>query len=376
MISFKLPSCDPLAVSNLKTRSFTYDVALSAIVFKMLGQDEKADRLLSTIETFITAENGIEFSYDANDGPLGMRYVRTGAVSWLGYALVYADRLKHAQILAEFLLTRRVVSQGDSRNGLFRGGFGEIKKETFNDKEIEWISTEHNIDAYFFFRDLGLKLSNTHPQNASRYSAVARDLKDRIVDTLWNPEGRYFYRGLNMQGLDRETPLDVQTWGALFLTATGHGEKARSALQFARKHFLLKNVSVKKELDDEQKFNCQYECKNTSFIGFKPYLASPEYKRPPDLIWTEGSYGYSLAAKRLGIAEPELESSLNQLESCNLYGGVLQTTETRSPIPYEFHAWESTASTSWSLIDSLESSLPEHRKLWTSDKASKLLSSN
>jgi hypothetical protein len=368
MISFKVPPCDPISETNLIKRSFTYDVAISAIVFSMLGDHGKANDLLAQIEKFISPENGIEFSYDAEYGSLGMHYVRTGAVAWLGYSLVYANRLKSAQVLADFLLTRKVSTPEDLRYGLFRGGFGEIKKDTFIKKEIEWISTEHNIDAYFFFRDLGFKLKNLNSEKAALYSKVAWDLKQSILDKLWDFEKKLFFRGMGPDGLDQEKPLDVQTWGSLFLTAIAYEDKARSALKFARKQFFLKNVSVRKELIDENKLNCQYECSSIPYMGFKPYSESPEYKVPPKLIWTEGTYGYNLAAYRLGISEPDLEISQKELESCSLYGGVLQATETRSQIPYEFHTWESTASTVWSLFNTLEKTLPESLKLWATDK--------
>jgi hypothetical protein len=169
IISFKIPPCDPISKTNLKTRSFTYDVAIAVILFEMLQEHQKAINLLSKIEGFISPESGIEFSYDSRNGSLGMRYVRTGAAAWLGYALVYSNRLEHAIILADFLLTRRVEDSKDPRNGLFRGGFGEIKKDRFVEKEIEWVSTEHNIDTYFFFRDIGLKLKATKPQIAFRF---------------------------------------------------------------------------------------------------------------------------------------------------------------------------------------------------------------
>jgi hypothetical protein len=369
MISFKIPSCDPLSKTNLKTRSYSYDVAISAILFKMLARFEKSVGILSKLEGFISPVNGIDFSYDANDGPLGTRYVRSGAVAWLGYSFVYSNRLRSAQILANFLLTRRVSTPDDPRNGLFRGGFGKIKKNGFIEKEIEWISTEHNIDAYFLFRDLGVKLKIFHPQNASYYSSVARDLKTSILEKLWNSKESFFYRGINEKGIDKETPLDVQTWGALFLRAIGHEEKARLALKFAKKNFFLKNILVQKDLNDKTKFNCQYECASIPLMGFKPYLESSEYKKSPNLIWSEGTYGYSLAAKRLGIQDPELDISQKKLESCNLYGGVLQTTQTESNPPYEFHSWESTASTVWSLFYSLDSKFPERLRLWATDKS-------
>jgi hypothetical protein len=369
MVSFKIPPCDPLSKTNLKTRSYSYDAALAAILFKMLARFERSAGILSKLEEFISPSNGIDFSYDANNGALGIRYVRSGAVAWLGYSLVYSNRLKSAQILADFLLTRRVSIPGDPRNGLFRGGFGQIKKDRFIDKEIEWISTEHNIDAYFFFRDLGVKLKTFHPQNASYYSRVAKDLKKSILEKLWNTKESFFYRGFNEEGIDKETPLDVQTWGALFLIAIGHEDKARLALKFAKEHFFLNKIIVQKEINNKNKFNCQYECAFFPLLGFKPYLKSPEYKNPPNLIWTEGTYGYSLAAKRLGIEDHELDISQKKLESCNLYGGVLQTTQTQSQIPYEFHSWESTASTVWSLFYSIDSKFPERLKLWASDKS-------
>lgn len=70
-----------------------------------------------------------------------------------------------AKKVARHLLSPQVSDAGDPRYGLVTGGMGsyELKAgedgtvaSVYSDEELGWVSTEHNIDAYFLFRDLGI----------------------------------------------------------------------------------------------------------------------------------------------------------------------------------------------------------------------------
>lgn len=368
ILSLKIPDCDPLSQTNLKNRSFTYDTALAIVFYKMQGNHEMSNRLIAGIKPYIS-NNGVDFSYDADNGALGIRYIRSGAVAWLGYALVYADELELAGQLAEFLLGRRIDNKNDLRYGLFRGGFGEVRQNEFIDTEIQWTATEHNIDVYFFLRDFGLKLKPINQEQSEKYLKIAHDLKAVIVEQLWDKTENRFLRGISESGQDREKVLDAQTWGALFLYAIGNKDLAIKALDFARANFKASNKKILTLLDDPSRLNCMYNCPDLSISGFKPYLESEEYKNSPNIVWTEGTLGYILAAHRLKVPTINEWQGMQSLSRCSVSGGLLQATETRNQIPYEIHTWESAASTLWSLFVITDKTLPETKRLWASDQS-------
>ena len=79
------------------------------------------------------------------------------------------------------------------------------------------MSTEHNIDAW---QTLHLA---ANVLNDPSYSAAATTLDTAIVNQLWNRVHGRFNQGLNSdESADTTDPLDVNSWGALYLLDAGH----------------------------------------------------------------------------------------------------------------------------------------------------------
>jgi hypothetical protein len=129
--------------------------------------------------------------------------------------------------IGDYLLNEQVLDSCDPRYGLFTGGFGRWFNQDGNglffEDKIEWIAAEHNIDIYFFLRDLG------QITGESRYTEAADLLKANLVKKLWNET-----KGRLDQGIGNPSyALDAASWGAIYLTAIGDLDKAKSSLDYA-----------------------------------------------------------------------------------------------------------------------------------------------
>jgi hypothetical protein len=105
-------------------------------------------------------------------------------LAWVGYAITLFlserktkdtaafQRSRRVKLLMEkstamagYILSQMIQDQDDERYGLVMGGYGHYELqvdpvkakvvERFIDQPVNWCSTEHNIDSYFFLRDLG-----------------------------------------------------------------------------------------------------------------------------------------------------------------------------------------------------------------------------
>ena len=175
-----------LSIANGETgtvlaRSWGYDNAISIVGLVMAGKRAEAAEVIDALIQTNTNNGDLFFSVNLNDeGHSDL--IRTGANSWVGYAVNYfvltalhnnpnalnenpmlQDYLDFAQEIALAVMNRQVLDTIDPRHGLITGGLGTFVYtlddqnnlvETFDPGERTWVSTEHNIDAYFFLRDL------------------------------------------------------------------------------------------------------------------------------------------------------------------------------------------------------------------------------
>ena len=132
---------DPL----LEDSAFTYDQSLAAQVFLLFGDTKNAAAILSFFDQKAAKDDGAFYNaYDTVGGSPEESIVHVGPNVWLGIAaLQYQHQVKDGQFLP---LAKRigdwVIRSQDVEGGL-RGG-----------PKFEWYSTEHNLDAYAFFRML------------------------------------------------------------------------------------------------------------------------------------------------------------------------------------------------------------------------------
>jgi hypothetical protein len=368
LLSYRVPPEDP-AFRYVYGRSAIYDDALGAIAFTMVGRYREAEFLLGAITRLVRADGGLWFAYNTqNDWPSETDHegaiVRTGAVAWAGYALSYylqaraletpefgskdplgIQFLSSAESIARWLLARQAPAGSDPRAELLTGGSGSAvlafpdgaagPTEISSAAPVEWVSTEHNIDAWYFLRDLG-RLTGE-----ARYSAAAERIRARVL-TLWSEKDGQFIQGIHADRTpDTALPLDAASWGAIFLRSQGRDAQADRCLQVMESRFAVRVGDVR---------------------GYRPYGREPVYTDARvnayyypgggmlwsdlPLVWCEGSLGAAAAYIRAGRAA-EARLVMESQAGLAVDGGFRYAS---MPVPYQFSDYPSVASTAWLVI--------------------------
>lgn len=368
LLSYRVPADDP-AHRYIYGRSAVYDDALGAIAFTMAGRYREAEYLLGALTRLVRADGGLWFTYNTqNDWPGESDHegaiVRTGAVAWVGYALTYylqarslespkfasEDPLgirlrKSAQSIAGHLLAQQVPAGPDPRAELLTGGTGSSvlafpngaagPTEVPSGAPVEWVSTEHNIDAWYFLRDLGRLTAD------ARYSEAAERIRTRVL-ALWSETDGQFIQGIHENRTpDTALPLDTASWGALFLLSQGRDAQARRCLEVMESRFAVRVANLR---------------------GYRPYGSEPVYTDarvnafyyPPagrlwsdlPLVWGEGSFGAAAAYIRAGRTD-QARGIMESLAGLAVDGGFRYAS---IPVPHQFSDYPSVASTAWFLI--------------------------
>ncbi len=127
--------------------SFTYDLALLIQAYTYFGDFDRAKKILDFFAHEAKRENGWFLNaYYVNDGAPAEFVMRSGPNIWVGLAITqYTQRTEDKSYLdlAENIARTIINLQNTDSEGGIRGG-----------PEIEWYSTEHNLDAYAFFNML------------------------------------------------------------------------------------------------------------------------------------------------------------------------------------------------------------------------------
>jgi hypothetical protein len=345
-------------------RVSSYDNALLALYLMRQGRREDAGRILAALAQLQERDGAIPFSFVWPRPDDGAIYIRSGAAAWVGYAATeYLDAERGgparpeitamAHRIADYLLARQVRRAGDPRDGLVLGGSGNYRQELAGDQvrevfipgEVDWASTEHNIDAYFFLRDFGVLAGDARLQRAA--AEIANALQERGFDAA----SGQLARGVGAAGPDAALALDCASWGALFLQASGDALRAETALGSA-----------------ELRYRSQVTAPPAR--GHRPYAhaaiienraLAAHYHLPVEnwdelaAIWAEGSAGVALAALRLGRPERAREI-LAELEPLRAANGGMPTFTIEIPSQLDDHP--SLAGTAWVELVRYELSRP------------------
>ena len=250
-----IPSYEPVSLdkasSFINSFSYSYDMAMTVLALAYAGktnQAEKvADALLFAFENdrkFSVTERGVRNGY-ASGSPISFPgwYSETGKApfaklagtydldanfwmedfysdsyatgnnAWilLAFLKMYDTTHDHkyldaASRLADYLLTLK-----DDINGGFKGGW-----DGFDDTQTKamYASTEHNIDLYSAFRQLGHIIKKTDETAAEVYYAAAEHAKNFVFNMYHAGEG-FFYTGTTDDEVSINNtiyPLDANTW--------------------------------------------------------------------------------------------------------------------------------------------------------------------
>ncbi len=370
--SFVVPADDPArggSQTPVEDRSWIYDDAVGALALTASGQLTRASTGLSALASLQQADGSLRFSYDVPTGAAADGYARTGASAWVGTAaLAYELRSGDATYrlfatrLADSLLRLQVTTANgyptsDPRYGSLLGGVGQYDaNDQLGSTPVQWASTEHNIDAYFFLRDLG------YATGEPRFASAAQLVKTSLLSHHWNAAEGRFDQGIG----DAAESLDLGSWGGLFLLAVGEDAKATQSATWMER-FRLTGTQITRSTDPGS-YNTTYTSPGP-IAGYQPYGAG--YVDPPATVWAEGTWGAVLFKMRRGQDVTTDLESLQRLQAADPQGGFVQVTAGRSASPYEFHVWPAVAGTGWAALVAHDADLLWKRDRWNEDPAAR-----
>ncbi|MCX5709441.1 MAG: PilZ domain-containing protein [Candidatus Omnitrophica bacterium] len=171
--------------------AFTYDQSLVAQAFTYFGDLDRAKKILDYYADHATRQRGLFLNaYYVTDGTSAEYTAHIGPNIWLGIALMqYMNKARTNEYLglAEDL-AQNIIALQDKDGGL-RGGY-----------DVEWYSTEHNLDAYAYFNML---------YQVTRKEAYAR-ARDRILD--WLKQHTYDKTGLPVKRGKGDSTIATDTY--------------------------------------------------------------------------------------------------------------------------------------------------------------------
>jgi hypothetical protein len=344
----------------------------------------------------------LSFSYDVYNGQVDQAYIRTGAMAWVCYAyavymamsLDYSPAL-YLERMLRFLLGLQ-SSAGDLTHGLLYLGYGSYRDPgyQFVPGLQTFVSTEHNIDAYFAFQRAANVLPTAAVQlqkagaitasqaaalgtTAVAVAAAADTIASSLMTNLYIPPGTdpgHFAQGASAAGLDTSQALDASgAWAALLCHALGDDVKAAECLKFAHQKFYLTKQQILIS-SAAGSYNQAYQ-QLTPFSGFKPYNDSTGgYSGSPLSVGQEGTWGVILALLRLydvpavqsyfAGAAGGLDTFLSSLisdqrlvRSTTGDGSLLAFSLAARGLPWEFEVWPALSPTAWFWLVSTRPSL-------------------
>ncbi|ELM3140837.1 hypothetical protein RYT10_004305, partial [Salmonella enterica] len=257
------------------------------------------------------------------------QYYRTGNAAWVAYALAYyllkyptgaqavAARDKLTQC-AEWIDKFRVTDIRDVRYGLYTSGSGRYVNGVFYpDFEADWCTSEHQFDLWFLFELMGRI-------GFDGYTEKAEGLAERIISALWiEGEGR-FRAGMRANGPDNASPLDCSSWGGLFMANIDITKARRCMGYLDRFWYATHNVT-----------------------GYTPYHPDFGYPNKQRGVWTEGSAGVALLARRLSD-DSTATDILARLAPLRTRYGYIDSSD--YPDNDDMPPWPSSCNTAWIIL--------------------------
>ncbi len=157
--------------ASLKDIAFTYDQSLAAQAFILFGDFKNAAAILSFFnERAALSEGGFFNAYDTVDGRSTENSVNVGPNVWIGIAALQYEHRVSASAKAD------PSSGGEGGKGRFLPlarrigdwalGFQDEEGGLPGGPTVDWYSTEHNLDAYAFFRMLYEETHDIRFENA------------------------------------------------------------------------------------------------------------------------------------------------------------------------------------------------------------------
>ncbi len=323
--SFEIPTSDS-AYTRLANYSWTYDNALATFGFISVGLKSGAEQLLDQLQALQRTDGSLEFAFDTQTGDAAP-YYRSGALAWVGLAAAAYRRKYDSERYDELIGgTIKYLLGGLRRSdGLIRGG-----------PDVTWVSTQHNLLAVGFLRDIADQMSSKETLGGytrSQLTTIHTTLGNAIVSKLFVVDSAslaHFKQGLD----DAQIPLDVQALGAMFLKLRGDS-RATAVANTIQLQFPLGSRKVSGG--------------TAAISGFRPFVGTGT----PEVIWSEGTVEAALALDRVGINSPTADAAVSSIAATvagSKTGPVGADRDVVSQMYGEYRTWSTSAAASWLLI--------------------------
>jgi hypothetical protein len=353
--SFNVPAADAgqttaeVYYDAFNDTCFLYDQAVALIAFLQLGERDAARRLADALLVVQNPDGSFPFAnhqsipFEHNTG-----FIRIGAVAWVCYALLLADKPEFrdwfargnanaARCCLDFLLTYR------NSLGLLNGGKGRyIGTVLHPDFVVPWWSTEHNIDTWWCF-ELAAELYGD-----ARYRTIADRIRTALETAGWNEARGIFWQGgaaTNGHNVpDGQHALDVMSWGGVVLGKWGRSEVTAAAIaRMFRLYYVTDQL--------------------TGLSGFTTFVPADGYPLGTVLTpWYEGSFGAVVAIRTLNPAQAnDLMATLVKAQN---FDGSYPYALRADPIN-EIQTFPCLIGAAWNVLAYSGSGTPYHRILWT-----------
>lgn len=315
----------------LSGRTFTYDQALALLTADSLEDRDTATILADGLLRLQTGHGPQAGGFISNAAALnpaaGRPEYRTGIQAVATYALLRhvaslspldprrAELAESAGSAVDWLLDQQ--AQDGPLRGLVTGGYGVFRGGGFDpEAAVEWASTEHNIDTWQALTVAGAVLGD------SRAATAAGVLDEAIMDRLWVVDEGRFLQGRTPDGPDPTEVLDVSSWGAIYLEASGRHGQALAALEHTGR--------------------CASVAGPVS--GYAPRPVRPA----SPVVWLEGSAGVAVAQAATGDADAAA-ATLSALRPAQLPSGAYPGA-TRDDAYLEMTTLPAVAATAWMVL--------------------------
>lgn len=313
----------------------TYDQALALLAALATGRDSA--HLLATGLLNLQVTSGIQagafrLSGFQESAAFGAEVFRTGAHAFavhalLAYMQAYPQRAESARasVLAGLAwLYARTAASGTAA-GLVLGGF-DAPVGGAPAVALDWASTEHNIDAYFCYRIAERVLGGPWGSRADALAGV-------MMTKLWNTTANRLNQGLQPTGPDTADPLDIHSWGAIFLHHIGEDAKATATMGTTQ----LAPFAVTTTAPN-----------GAAVSGFATSYSAGGYPGMTPHVWWEGTYSVAYALKKIG-EDSRAEQVIQAADPGQFPDGSFPYVST-ADATHDLYPYRSVASTAWKVL--------------------------
>ncbi|HGU5208256.1 TPA: prophage tail fiber N-terminal domain-containing protein [Escherichia coli] len=327
--SYWMPEdADPDVIRVMKDRCYTYDQALAALAL-MVQRHEAVERYVSGLCALVDENGGVKFFVNRLSAMSSRAYYRLGNAAWVYYALAfylekYPDgaqvNIVRAKLLSgiSWLDSFLVTTEGDLREGLYKGGLGRYVNGEFDASFVaEWCALEHNVDIWFLFELMGRL-------GFDGFTKRAEKLAQSIIRGMWVEEEGRFRQGVHPTHYDNAAALDQSSWGGLFIANIDTGKAARCRKYMGRFLFGTRETT-----------------------GYTPYHPDYGYSGHSRGVWVEGTAGVALFERKLGNELNAVNLIAAMAPLCDEYG---YRDSCDDPAYDVLPPWPSTTNTAWVIL--------------------------